>query len=338
MSTPTVFGLTAINSALAEHLESTITVAARCALPWLDGGLRPLLTRPGKRLRPALLFATAACGRDIDRAAAVKCAASLELMHLSSLVHDDLMDQADTRGGVPTLHKTIGPDGAIVGGDYLLAVGGRLAAEVAAESAVVWHESYADLCFGQASETANRYRTDTTIAEYLAAVRGKTAALMRAACRLGAVCGGLGPAEVDAFSEFGEAFGMVFQLVDDVMDVFSSIDLWAKPVEQDVPNGVYTPCVHAAFDDRLPGGDRRVRDLLGPAMTAHDVRRVYEQVRRAGVSAALDLVDQYVTKAELALSWLPPSPALTAVVELPRLYVDGAVRSKVDPRFGLRAS
>ncbi len=333
----TAFGLTAVNPALAERLESTIAAAARCASPWLAGGLRPLLARPGKRLRPALLFATAACGRAMDRAAAVKCAASLELMHLSSLIHDDLMDEADTRGGLPTLHKSIGPAGAIVGGDYLLAIGGRLAAEVAADAAVVWHQSYADLCLGQACETANRYRVDVTTDEYLAAVRGKTAALMRAACRLGALCGWLRPAEVDAFTEFGEAFGMVFQLVDDVMDVFSSPDLWAKPVEQDVPNGVYTPCVLAAFDDRLPGGTR-VRDLLGPTMAAHDVRRVYDHVRGAGVAAALVLVDEYVARAESALSRLPASLAVESVAELPRRYVTSVVRSKVDPRFDLAAS
>ena len=334
MLTPTTLGLTALDPALARHLEATIARAVGCPEPWLGNGLRPLLTRPGKRLRPALLFATAACGPVTDRIAAVNCAASLELMHLSSLIHDDLMDEADTRSGVPTLHNTIGPEGAIVGGDYLLAIGGGQAAEVSGQAAVVWQRTYADLCLGQASETANRYRTDTTTADYLGVVRGKTAALMRAACLLGALCGGMPPAHVDACAEFGEAFGMVFQLVDDLMDVFSTDDLWAKPVEQDVTNGVYTACVQAALD--MPTDDGRpLRDLLGPAMTTEAVHRVYEHVRRAGIDLALELVHRYTDHARRALATLPQSPALAAIAELPARYVEAVIRSKADPRYEL---
>ncbi|HEY4460154.1 MAG TPA: polyprenyl synthetase family protein [Pseudonocardiaceae bacterium] len=338
MLTPTALGLTALDPALSVHLEATIAAAGGCTEPWLDGGLRPLLARPGKRLRPALVFAVAACGPETDKVAAINCAASLELMHLSSLIHDDLMDEADTRGGLPTLHKSIGPGGAIVGGDYLLAVGGGLAAEVSAQAAVVWQRTYADLCLGQASETANRYRTDTTTADYLAVVRGKTAALMSAACRLGALCGGMAPAHVEACAEFGEAFGVVFQLVDDLMDVFSTDELWAKPVAQDVPNGVYTACVLAALDLATDDDGGRLRDLLGPAMTAAEVDRVYDHVRRVGIDFAVDLIDRYADRAREALGALPPSLRIATLAELPKRYLRTVVRSKVDPRFDLCVS
>jgi heptaprenyl diphosphate synthase len=140
MTTPAGLGLKTIDGAAA-RLEAMIVAAGRCPEPWLGAGLHLLLSRPGKRLRPALVFSAAICGprNDVDNALA--CAASVEFMHLSSLIHDDLMDEADSRCGVPALHASVGPEAAIVGGDYLLAVGGRLAAGVSAEASIAWHEA-----------------------------------------------------------------------------------------------------------------------------------------------------------------------------------------------------
>lgn len=311
MLTHPLLALTAIDR---ELFQSTIAAAGQCPEPGLDAGLRPLLDRPGKRLRPALVFATAACGPAPDRVAAAKCAAALELTHLSSLIHDDLIDRAESRGDLPTLHTSAGLAAAVVGGDYLLAVGGRLVAEVSAEAALVWHQAYADLCVGQARELANTHRTDVTTAEYLAAIRGKTAALMAASCRLGALCGGFGPAEVEAHARFGEAFGMVFQLVDDLMDVVATAESWAKPVGQDVPNGVYTAAVIAALEH----SDDRFRRLFGPSMAATQVDLVLDRARRIGTEPALDLIDKYVSE---ALGELAAAPASAALTDLPTAYV-----------------
>ena len=326
MPTPTTLGLTTMDEELSELLQSTIATAGRCPEPGLDAGLNPLLTRPGKRLRPALVFSTAACGPAPDRTASAKCAAALELMHLSSLIHDDLMDRAESRSGLPTLHASAGPGAAIVGGDYLMAVGGRLVAEVSAEAAVVWQRAYAELCVGQARESANCYRTDVTMADYLAAIKGKTAALMAASCRLGALCGGCTPVEVDAFTRFGEAFGMAFQLVDDLMDLFGTAETWPKPVGQDVPNGVYTASVIAAIEHARDTGDHKFLRLLGPSMTAAQVGHVHERAHRVGRPSALALIDHHVRQAEQVLAGMPDSPALARLSALPRGYVTQAVR------------
>ena len=321
--TSALFGPTTIGREFSEFLQATIEAAGRCPDPGLDAGLHSVLTRPGKRLRPALVFGTAACGSEPDRAATAKCAAALELMHLGSLIHDDLMDHAATRSGLPTLHTSAGPGAAIVGGDYLLAVGGRLAAEVSAQAALVWQNAFAELCVGQARETANTYRTCVTIADYLVAIKGKTAALMAASCRLGALCGGLPNAEVEAFARFGEAFGMVFQLVDDLMDVAGTAEAWAKPVGQDMPNGVYTACVIAAIEHA--GDDDQVIRLLGPSMTPAQVDHVYAQARQVGTSRAMELIDLYVHQAEEALAELSDSPTRSVLAGLPRGYVTEAV-------------
>ncbi|QUQ63513.1 polyprenyl synthetase family protein [Kutzneria sp. CA-103260] len=311
MLTQPLLALAAIDR---ELFQSTMTTAGRCPEPGLDAGLRPLLARPGKRLRPALVFAMAACGSEPDRIAAAKCAAALELTHLSSLIHDDLIDRAESRGDLPTLHTSAGLAAAVVGGDYLIAVAGRLVTEVSAEAALIWHQAYADLCVGQARELANSHRTDVTTVDYLAAIRGKTAALMAASCRLGALCGGLGPAEVEAAARFGEAFGMVFQLVDDLMDVVATADSWGKPVGQDVPNGVYTAAVIAALEH----ADERFQRLFGPSMTPAQVDLVLDRARRIGTGPVLDLIDGYVREAGRELAALPAAPALA---DLPNTYV-----------------
>src|ERR1700736_1236437 len=126
MLDPTVRGLTQIDQTAPARLERLLRESARCAQPWLDSGLRLIVRRPGQRLRSALVFAAAACGPRPDMAAALPCAAAVELLHLSSLVHDDLMDDTDSRGGLSTLHISLGVDGAILAGDYLLAISNRL--------------------------------------------------------------------------------------------------------------------------------------------------------------------------------------------------------------------
>jgi heptaprenyl diphosphate synthase len=327
MLTPVELGLSAVDDELRQRVEDTILAHGSCGQPWLDTGMRPLLTRPGKRLRPALVFASAACGPKQDVQALVGAAASVELMHLSSLVHDDLMDDAPTRSDLPTLHVTRGRDAAILAGDHLLAAGGRLAAMVSAEAAQAWHQGYLDLCAGQIRETANRYRLDTRMGEYLAAVNGKTSALMRTSCLMGALCAGFNDAQVNALALYGDAFGMVFQLVDDLMDVVSTAQLWTKPVQLDMPNGVYTAAVIAALNDPRSG----LRDVLGPEMTDEDVARAYDHARCDGVPVAVELIEEYVQRAENALERLPDTPARTRLAVLPRLYASRAVESKVAP-------
>ena len=327
MLTPGELGLAAVDDELRQRVEDTITGHGTCGQPWLDIGLRPLLTRPGKRLRPALVFASAACGPEQDTASAVALAAAVELMHLSSLVHDDLMDEAPARGGVPTLHVTRGRDAAILGGDHLLVAGGRLAATVSAEASLVWQQGYLDLVAGQVLETANRYRLDTRMEEYLAAVNGKTSALMRTSCHLGALCAGLDEVRVDALATYGDAFGMVFQLVDDLMDLVSTAQLWKKPVRLDLPNGVYTAAVLAALSDPRSG----IADVLGPDMTDGDVDRAHHHARCDGIPVVLELVEEYVRRAESALELLPGSEARDRLAVLPGLYASRAVESKVAP-------
>jgi heptaprenyl diphosphate synthase len=330
MLDPAAFGLTLPDDRLPELLESALMDAGHCPDPWLASGLAPLLRRPAKRLRPALVLATAACGSGPDLTAAVSCAAAVELIHLSSLVHDDLMDDADTRCGIRTLHRDRGPEAAIVGGDFLFAAGLRHAAGVSAHCADVCLEAYVGMCVGQARETSNRFRPGTTMDEYLLAVNGKTAALMRAACRLGGLCAGLPSHQMDALARFGESLGMAFQLVDDLMDVVSTEALWSKPVESDMANGVYTVCVLAALSEASGGSDELER-LLGPAMTVEQLTEAHAHARQQGVPTALRLIHRHVRTATTAMACLPASTARGQLAALPERYVSAILRHNADP-------
>lgn len=313
-----------ITSSFRARFEELLLSTVRTRVPRLDAELGRLLRRPGKRVRPALVRSAAECGPVPDMGAAVTCAAAVELLHQSSLIHDDLMDDTSYRGREPALHVSLGAGGAVLGGDYLVAAGGGLIAEIGTEAVRVWHEAYARMCVGQAGETSNRYRTDATVEDYLAAISGKTAALIRAACHLGGLCAGLPGPQVRALAEYGELFGLVFQVVDDLMDVLSTPELWGKPVQHDARVGVYTMPVLVALRDR---GDA-LRKLLDGA-PAMPVDRVYAMVRDAGTGPTLELLDDYVTRAHDALAVLPPTPARDRLATLPRQYLDDVLAHRV---------
>jgi geranylgeranyl pyrophosphate synthase len=321
-----------IDPTLHGRLETMLVSAADSAVPWLDTALGRLLRRPGKRLRPALVLTAAACGPAAgagpDMSTALTCAAAVELLHQSSLIHDDLMDGATFRGNQATLHTTDGPAGAVLGGDYLIAVGGRMVSEVGPPAAVVWHEAYRGMCAGQARETANRYHV-TPEEEYLLTIEGKTAGLIRAACQLGGLCARADEAQVRALAEFGRAFGMLFQLLDDLMDVVSTPALWGKPVQHDITFGIYTlPVLATARSAGAP-----LAGLIGPHAPAAAVSMVYERVRAIGVPPALRGIHDWVIRAREALNALPPSMARDRLAALPEQYVTGALTHSVPAQY-----
>jgi geranylgeranyl pyrophosphate synthase len=306
-------GTMRIDPSLRDKFDLLLESAVRSAVPWLDSALTRVLQRPSKRLRPALVLAAAECGRRPDLSAALTCAVAVELLHQSSLLHDDLMDEASFRGDQVTLYTSNGAAGAVLGGDYLLAAGGRLIASIGSEAALVWHEAYRRMCEGQARETGNLFRL-ATVEEYLETVHDKTGALIGAACQLGGLCG-LDSAAGGTLKSFGEAFGVVFQVLDDLMDVLSTPELWGKPIEHDVAHGVYTlPVLFAA-------------DLLGPDLT--DISTVYDNARAVGVRPTVATAYEWADRASATLSDLAPSAERDALAVLPQRYVNSVLTRRV---------
>ncbi|MGH7910283.1 MAG: polyprenyl synthetase family protein, partial [Candidatus Dormibacteraceae bacterium] len=223
-----------------QRLEPLLAGSVMTGDGFLDRVTTHLISAGGKRLRPMLTLAAATGGHRRASQEDLLGGVSVELVHLASLYHDDVIDEATVRRNVESVNSRYGNLVAIVAGDYLLARSAAIAAGLGTEIAGLLATTLGRLCQGQVIEVRSSFRTDRTKEDYFAAIAGKTAALMSASCRIGALTGGARPAEVEAFTTFGRAFGMVFQLRDDVLDVVACDGELGKPPGQDLAEGIYT--------------------------------------------------------------------------------------------------
>jgi heptaprenyl diphosphate synthase len=219
---------------------------------YLDQVTTHLIAAGGKRLRPLLAFAAATGGTCEASQEVLLGGVALELMHLASLYHDDVMDEAIVRRNVESVNARFGNLIAIVAGDYLMARSAAIAADLGTEIAGLLARTLASLTRGQVAEVRTSFRVDRTVDDYFEAIGGKTAALMSSACRVGALTSARPMACAEALTAFGHAFGMVFQIRDDILDLLSSTETLGKPAGQDLAEGIYTlPVLLALADDAV---------------------------------------------------------------------------------------
>ncbi len=331
-----------------------------------------ILRGRGKRLRPALVIAAAACGPQApDRPTVLSAAAAVELIHIGSLVHDDIMDRAEDRRGVPSISFREGLNVALLCGDVLFALAGHAAARVSRTAAIESAEAIVALCNGQIREMVDNFNPSRSEQSILASMEGKTAALLRTSCRLGGICGNMNPEEIDALGAYGRDFGMSFQLVDDVLDFLSSHTQAGKPVLNDVRCGVFTLPVALALREEYgrelvdalepidgdnghgiprsgrPGSGRPGSGGPGPNADLTAAQLTDAQVETASAilrsgdyfRRVLDLAMDYARRAGDHLSCLPDTPTARGLARLPSLYVELQFRTVEDEGLlGVRAS
>jgi heptaprenyl diphosphate synthase len=216
--------------------------------PFVSVLAQHLLRAGGKRLRVAMTFLASGFGdRDPGHETDVrKLAAAIELTHLATLQHDDIIDEADRRHGVPAVNANWTNTLAVLSGDYLFAKASLLAAEVGGEAPIVLANTIAALCEGQVREIEAAFRTDRRPEDYLEVIRRKTARLFAAPAYLGARIGKAPKKTAHVLEAFATDFGMAFQLVDDLLDFLGDERKLGKPVGTDLKEGVYTlPVLHA---------------------------------------------------------------------------------------------
>lgn len=285
----------------------------------LVGPAQRVLDAGGKRLRPVLALATtAAAGHPVD-AGVIAAAASVELVHVGSLVHDDIMDHSRTRRGVPTVNAVEGPNTALLVGDYLLAIAGELSAGVNAAVAGALATAIADLCDGQAVEGRWLHDPDKPVEAYWRTLEGKTAALLRTAASIGPLAAEASPEVVARMAEYGRSFGMAFQVIDDILDLTSDEATMGKPVGHDIVEGVYTfPLL-----DFLAREDAAVvRPLLGPGMDEDAAAKVAAALLASPcLDRARDEVLRFNARAVAALDGLD-GPVARGLAELPGRYLE----------------
>ncbi len=287
-----------------------------------------LIKAGGKRLRPLFAIASAGCalpdGEAVDNNA-VLGGVAVELVHIGSLYHDDVMDEAAMRRQVISVNARWGNLRAILSGDYLLAKASEIAAGLGVEVAGLLAATIAELCQGQVGELQTMYSVDRTEDQYFPSISGKTASLYSAACRIGAIVSGQGRSSVEALSEFGRLYGMAFQVVDDVLDIIATDEQLGKPAGNDMIEGVYSlPVIHTLA---WPEG-KLLRELLTDGLDLEDRELAINIVRRGpGIDSSLQVAAGFVRQAKDVLATVSTNEVATALAGSADHLLDTATAS-----------
>ncbi|MFI5775163.1 polyprenyl synthetase family protein [Streptomyces sp. NPDC051658] len=271
----------------------------------------------GKRLRPLLVLLGAEFG-DPWQDGVIQAAVIAELVHISSLYHDDIMDGATTRHGVVSANARWGDRAAVLGGDWLLARAARLAAGLV-PAAIDLNARTADrLVSGQLCELTGPAPGEDPVAHYFEVTAGKTAALLAMSLGIGALQAGAPASQVAALTGYGEQLGIAFQIADDLLDLSAPAELTGKEQGKDLLAGVPSlPVLLVRAGDDTVDGELRalLADGAGASPDAH--RRALELFRRSPVTAeAEELMHRRLERARACLGELPPLPARRALTAL----------------------
>jgi heptaprenyl diphosphate synthase len=250
--------MTVVEDALFEHAQSRA--------PFVTEAARHLLSAGGKRFRPLLVLLAAEAGDRADSDEVITAACVVEITHVGSLYHDDVMDEADLRRGADSANSRWDNHVAILTGDFLFAKSSELTAQLGAEAVRIQAETFSRLVEGQILETVTPGPGEDPLQHYLDVVAGKTGSLIATSARYGALFGGAGKEVEDALTAYGEIVGSAFQLSDDILDIASESQESGKTPGTDLREGVPTLPVLMARTSTDPA-DARLLELLDADLT-----------------------------------------------------------------------
>ncbi|MFQ5461189.1 MAG: polyprenyl synthetase family protein [Phycisphaerae bacterium] len=294
-----------------------------CDLPFVDELCGVVRSYRGKMLRPALLLLTArACGRVTGEHHVL--AAVVEMVHMATLVHDDVLDEADERRRQPTVGSIAGNEAAVLLGDFLISHAFHLCSNLDSQEASRTIAAATNtVCEGEMLQNHLRGRLDLSEAQYFDIIGRKTAALTAAACALGARFSGACDEFVASSRRYGKAAGMAFQIIDDVLDVTGDQDAVGKTLGRDADLGKVTlPTLHALA---RADGDEASAIAAGIGEPGRDGRAaaLRDRLRRLGsIDYAVDLARNHVRDALAQLAGLPDSAAKKALAALATFIID----------------
>jgi octaprenyl-diphosphate synthase len=309
--------LRAVEAELEQQVLSQVDLVKQVGELTLKGG--------GKRLRPALVTLTAmAIGRPFDVERTRKLGACMELIHMATLIHDDVIDHAAVRRGRPTASATFGNTASILSGDVLLAKAMRLLALdgdldiIRTVSSVV-----VDLAEGEVMELELRGRVDVSESEHREVLRRKTATFIEACCEVGALCAGASEEERTAVKRFGFHIGLAFQIVDDLLDYQGDHVKMGKPHATDFREGCATlPLIHL-WPHLSAEESTHVSKKFGNGVTDAELCQIVQwMIERGSFAQTQRAADFEIASAKQALSELPGS-AERALLELVADFVLG---------------
>ncbi|MHC0430471.1 polyprenyl synthetase family protein [Streptomyces sp. O3] len=321
------FGLSVRDQALEADVqaglaavEEGLLAATKSEVPFITEAAQHLVRAGGKRLRPLLVMLAAQFG-DPHAPGVVPAAVVVELTHLATLYHDDVMDEADVRRGVESANSRWDNSVAVLTGDFLFARASHTLADLGPEAVRIQSEAFERLVTGQILETAGPRDGRDPIEHYLDVLGGKTGSLIAVAGRFGAMMSGADETVVDVLTQYGERLGVAFQLADDVLDIASDSHESGKTPGTDLREGIATlPVLHvraqAAAHGRpedlalceLLAGDLNDDARLAKALAGLRGHPALAQARRDSV--------RYAEEARAMLAPLPECGAKAALAEL----------------------
>lgn len=321
------FGLSVRDEALEADVraglfavEEGLLEATKSDVPFITGAARHLVRAGGKRFRPLLVMLGAQFG-DPNAPGIVPSAVVVELTHLATLYHDDVMDEADVRRGVPSANARWDNSVAVLTGDFLFARASHILADLGPEAVRVQAEAFERLVTGQILETAGPADGRDPIDHYLDVIGGKTGSLIAVSCRFGAMMSGADESVIDILTQYGERIGTAFQLADDVLDIASDSHESGKTPGTDLREGIPTlPVLHlrtrvAAANGSASASDRHLFELLAGDLT--DDHRHAEALRLLRAHPALEQARRdtvrYADEARATLAPLPDCAAKQAL-------------------------
>ncbi len=305
-------GLAQVEEQLTRELHSEFAFVAEAATH--------LMTAGGKRFRPLFTMVAAGVGPDPDSPAVVTAAAVVELVHLATLYHDDVMDEAELRRGTKSANARFDNAVAILAGDFLFARASRLVAGLGPEAVRIIADTFAELVTGQIRETVGPQAGQDPVAHHLAVLNEKTASLIDTSARYGGMFSGAGEQQVNRLRRYGRALGMAFQVSDDIIDIASNDS--GKAPGTDLREGVRTlPVLYTLAD---PHADPDLVMLLsGPLGDDSAVHEAVMLLRRSpGLQRARGTLCDFAGRARDELRGLPPSSAVDALEALTGFVVD----------------
>lgn len=233
-----------------------------------------LIEAGGKRFRPIISLLAGELGSG-EKEKVIDAGISVELIHLGSLYHDDVIDEATTRRGVESTNRKWNATLAILAGDYLLARSSELAADnLGLESVKLLASTYAELVVGQTKEVQFSFNTTHSTDDYLEVIGGKTASLIRTSAKLGAMAANTTDSIINSISSWAWHNGIIFQITDDILDLNSDSDTLGKPAGNDILEGTYTLPVLIALEKNK----KKIEDILHQVKNSEiDLKEVLEE-------------------------------------------------------------
>lgn len=314
----------------------TLLITGNCEI---DRVMEYLLQSDGKMLRPRLFYAVAAL-QDHDEEVVRDIAAALEIIHMASLVHDDIIDQADTRRNRPSLNYRYGNQVSVLTGDYLFATAFKLINQHNMDEVMAdVTGTIQKMCSGEIKQMASLYNTDVSEADYYERVFAKTACLFACCCRSAASAVNMSPATTRQLNQYGLCLGFAYQIVDDVLDFLADSKVLGKPTASDLTGGNLTLPVILALQDREEGD--KLRSLLE---TNQDIPKNMGEimeilVRTHALRESIATSRFFVRSALASLDEIPEGAGRDELTSLSHYLLDGYYANLVnldhsDGRYG----